>query len=58
MGAVKDNFIHALHRLHLCYSGSSTLDLLNHLYRTYAVITNADWIANEAYTPTDPIKVI
>ena len=58
MGAVKDNFICALHRPHLCYSGSSTLDLLNHLYGTYAVIMNADWIANEAYAPTNPIEVI
>ena len=63
IGAIKENFNRVLHRPHLGYSGSSMLDLLTHLYTTYAVITNVDWIANnkhfrKAYTPTDPIKVV
>ena len=63
IGAVKDNFVRVLHRPHLGYSRSSTMDLLTHLYVTYAVITNADWIANDkrfpkAYAPTDPIEVV
>ena len=39
------------------------MDLITHLYVTYADITNADWLANdkrfqEAYAPTDPIEVV
>ena len=50
------------HKPHRGCSGSSTLDLLTHLYETYAVISNADWLANdkrfrEAYALTVPIKV-
>ena len=60
MGAVKDNFVRLKHRPHQGYSGSSTLDLLTHLYKTYAVISNIEWLTNdkrfrEAYTPTNPI---
>ena len=48
---------------HQGYSGSSTLDMLTHLYETYAVISNSDWLANdkqfrEAYAPTVPIKFV
>ena len=50
------------HKPYRGYSGSSTLDLLTHLYDTYTVISNADWLANDkrfrkAYTPTVPIEV-
>ena len=63
LGAVEDNFFCVLHRPHLGYSIYITLDLLTHLYMTYAVITNADWIANnkrfcKAYAPTNPIEVV
>ena len=39
------------------------MDLLTHLYKTYAIIYNAELLAKnkhfcEAYTPTDPIKVV
>ena len=51
-----------LHKPHRGYSGSSTLDLLNHLYAMYAVIYNADWLENdkrfrELYSPSVPIEV-
>ena len=51
------------HRLNRWYSGSSTLNLLSHLYETYALISNVDWLANdkcfrEVYAPTDPIEVV
>ena len=51
-----------LHKPHHGYSGSSTLDLLNQLYTTYAVISNADWLNNnkrfcEPYSPSVPINV-
>ena len=63
MGAVKDNFARVNHRPCQWYSVSSTLYLLTHIYDTYAVITNADWLENdkrfrEAYAPTDPIEVV
>ena len=63
LGAVEENFICVLHRLHLGYSRSTTLDMLTHIYATYVVITNANWIANnnhfcKDYAPTNPIKVI
>ena len=63
MGAVKYNFVRVKHRPHQGYSGSKTLDLLTQLYETYAVISDAYWLANdkrfrEAYTPTDLIDVI
>ena len=50
------------HKPHRGYSESSTLDLLAHLYKTYSVISNADWLTNdkrfrEAYAPTIPIEV-
>ena len=62
LGAVEDRFLRVLHKPHRGYSGSSTLDLLTHLYKTYAVIPNAEWIANnkrfrEPYLPTVPIEV-
>ena len=60
IGAVDDKFLQVLHKPHCGYSGSSTLDLLTHLYATYAVISNADWIENdkrfrEPYLPSVPI---
>ena len=62
LGAVEDTFVRVKHKPHRGCSGSSTLDLLTHLYETYAVISNADWLANdkrfrEAYALTVPIKV-
>ena len=38
------------------------LDLLTHIYKTYTVISNAEWLANdkrfrEPYLPTVPIEV-
>ena len=47
LGAVEDNFVRVPHMPHLSYSGSTILDLLTHLYATYAVITNANWILDE-----------
>ena len=63
LGAVEDNIFRVKHRPNQWYSGSSTLDLLTHLYETYVVSTNAAWLTNnkhfcEAYAPTDPIKVV
>ena len=57
--AVEYTFLRVKHKPHHGYSGSSTLDLLAHLYETYAVILNADWLANkkrfrEPYSPTFP----
>ena len=62
LGAIEDTFLQVKHKPHRGYSGSSTLDLLTHLYETYAVISNADWLANdkrfrEAYSPNAPIEV-
>ena len=62
LGSVKDMLLQVLHKPHRGYSGSSTLDLLTHLYETYAVISNADWLANDKrfrkiYLPTVPIEV-
>ena len=62
LGAVKDNSVRVKHRPHREYSGSITLDMLIHLYNTYAAISNTDWLANknrfrEAYSSTDPIEV-
>ena len=39
------------------------MDLLTHLYKTYAIIYNAELLAKnkhfcEAYAPTDPTKVV
>ena len=47
---------------HRRYIGSSTLDLINHLYEAYDVISNSEWLANDkrfrkAYAPTVPIEV-
>ena len=47
LGAIKDTFLQVKNKPHRRYSGSSTLDLLNNLYKTYAVISNADWLAND-----------
>ena len=63
LGAVEDNFVRVKHMPQRGYSGSITLDLLTHLYKTYAVISNTDWLANnkrfcEAYASTDPIEVV
>ena len=60
LSAIEDNFVQVNHRP---YSGSSTLDLLTHLYKIYVVISNADWLTNnkrfrEAYAPTDTIEVV
>ena len=62
LGAVKDTFLQVNHKPHRGYSRSSTLDLLTHIYETYAFISNADWLANnncfcEPYSPTVPIEV-
>ena len=51
------------HRPHRGYSGSSTLNLLTDLYKTYGVISNANWLVNDkrfrkACAHTDPIEVI
>ena len=51
-----------LHKSHRRYSGSRTLDLLTHLYVTYDVISNADWLENnkrfrKPYLPSVPIEV-
>ena len=63
LGSVKDNFIQVKHRPHRGYSGSSMPDLLTHIYETYAVIYNSEWLVKDkrfckAYTPTDPIRVV
>ena len=42
LGAVEDILFRFKHKPHHGYSGSSTLDLLTHLYETYAVILNTD----------------
>ena len=62
LGSVKDIFLQVKHNPHPGYSGSRTLDLLTHIYETHAVISNADWLANEnrfrkPYYTTVPIKV-
>ena len=62
LGAIEDTLLQVKHNPHHGYSGSSTLDLLTHLYETYAVISNADWLANDKrfrkpYSPTVPIEV-
>ena len=59
---MKTRSYESTHKPHRGYSGSSTLDLLTHIYKTYAVISNAGWRANnkrfsEPYSPTVPIKV-
>ena len=38
LGAVKDTILRVKNKTHCGYTGSSTLDLLNHLYETYTVI--------------------
>ena len=62
LGAVEEMFLRVKHKLHHGYSGNSTLDLLNHLYETYAVISISDWLANnkrfrEPYSLTVSIEV-
>ena len=62
LGAVEDTFVWVKHKPHLGYSGSSTLDLITHIYETYTVISNAYCLANDkrfhkAYTSTVPIEV-
>ena len=59
----EDNFVRVLHKIHLEYSGSTTLGLLTHLYVTYMVIANADWIVNgkrfrEVHSPTNPLEFL
>ena len=51
LGAIEDTFLRVKHKPHCGYSGSSTLDLLAHLYKTYAVISNADWLAKDKSFP-------
>ena len=63
MGAIKDNFVRVKHRPHRGYSRHSKLPQIIHLYQTYAIISNVDWVVNykrfrEVYTPTDPIEVL
>ena len=63
MVAVKDNLVRVLHMPHQGYSTSCTLNFIAHQYVIYAVIVNANWIANdkrlqEAYAPTNPIEVL
>ena len=62
LGAVEEKNVQVKHRPHRGYSGSSTLDLLTHLYETYAVISNTDWFESDknfrkACATTDPIVV-
>ena len=62
LGAVNDTFLRVLHKPHRRYSGSISLDLLTHLYATYAVISNADWLENNnrfrnPYSPSVLIEV-
>ena len=62
LGAVKYHLLWVKHRPYRGYSGSSTMYLLTYLYKTYVVISKADWIANDkhfrkAYAPTNPIEV-
>ena len=47
LGAVEDTFLRFKHKPHRGYRGSSTLDLLTHIYETYAAISKADWLAND-----------
>ena len=47
LGAIEDTFVRVKHKQHRGYSGFSTLDLLIHLYETYVVISNSDWLAND-----------
>ena len=49
MGSVKDNLVRVLHRLHLGYNGSTTLDLITHISVTYAVIKNGECLANDKW---------
>ena len=62
LGAFEDTFVRVKHKPNQGYSGSSTLDLIAHLYKTYAMISNANWLTNDkrfrkAYTPNVPIEV-
>ena len=62
LSAFKDTFLRFKHKPHRGYSRSNTLELLTHLYETYAVISNTDWLANDkhfrkSYLPTVPIEV-
>ena len=62
LGAVDDTFLQVPHKPHHGYSRSSMLDLLTHLYATYAVISNADWLENEnrfrePHSPSVPIEI-
>ena len=63
LGAVEDNLVRVKHRPHRGYIGSIMMDPLTHIYETYTVISNIDWLANgksfrKAYTPTNPIEVV
>ena len=63
LGAVKDNLVPVLYRSQLGYIRYTTVDMLIHLYKTYMVITNTNWIENdkrsrEAYDPIESIKLV
>ena len=49
IGGVKYTFLQVKHKPHRGYSRTSMLDLLTHLYDTYAVISNNDWLANDKH---------
>ena len=46
LGAVDDIFIRSLRNRHIGYADTTTLEILAHLYRTYAKINTADLEAN------------
>ena len=63
LGAVKNMFLQVLCKPHREYSRSSMLDLPTHLYKTYAVILNANFLANnkcfrELYLPIVSIEIV
>ena len=60
--AVDNTLLRVLHKPHRKHSGSSTLHLLTHLYASYSVISNVNWLKNdkrfcETYLSSVPIKV-
>ena len=61
VGAVDEMFIAALRDKHVGYAGTTTLDLLKHLYTTYGNITDYDLhknqeILNDDFDPNLPIE--
>ena len=63
LGVVKDNSIRVFYIPHQYYRVSSTLDMITHLYTTYDVIINTDWLANnklfrESHAPIDLIELV